>query len=337
MAPANSSTGRRPLCGSRSQRSPPAAALGPERASELSGAWRRRGRWGSGRREGGGTREGGGSGTFWSSLTGAREAGKGQRTAQCRGAAGRVRASRSGGKRTRSSPRPPSSVRLPPLPRVAALPAARPAGTMLLPQLCWLPLLAGLLPPAPAQKFSALTVSPGPVPASPPARAPRQSAGDPRGGGASARWRGQGRWVPGWYLACAPEPDGLPLRWAPGVLPPTPTPTRDPLPAWRTCSAAGGSWGPTAAGRRELGCAPRLAGEQGLARTQGLGTPAPPRGPSEAAPPRTRRPVPVTASPERVSPRALGACAGEVVGPPRAHRLGLALQETSRSAAGKSR
>ncbi|XP_072822345.1 SPARC-related modular calcium-binding protein 2 isoform X3 [Vicugna pacos] len=28
---------------------------------------------------------------------------------------------------------------------------------MLLPQLCWLPLLAGLLPPAPAQKFSALT------------------------------------------------------------------------------------------------------------------------------------------------------------------------------------
>lgn len=32
---------------------------------------------------------------------------------------------------------------------------------MLLPRLCWLPLLlAGLLPPAPAQKFSALTVSP---------------------------------------------------------------------------------------------------------------------------------------------------------------------------------
>nr|XP_012320622.2 SPARC-related modular calcium-binding protein 2 [Aotus nancymaae] len=32
-----------------------------------------------------------------------------------------------------------------------------PPPTMLLPQLCWLPLLAGLLPPAPAQKFSALT------------------------------------------------------------------------------------------------------------------------------------------------------------------------------------
>lgn len=32
---------------------------------------------------------------------------------------------------------------------------------MLPPQLCWLPLLAALLPPVPAQKFSALTVSPG--------------------------------------------------------------------------------------------------------------------------------------------------------------------------------
>lgn len=38
-------------------------------------------------------------------------------------------------------------------------PVPKPA-TMLPPQLCWLPLLAALLPPAPAQKFSALTVSP---------------------------------------------------------------------------------------------------------------------------------------------------------------------------------
>lgn len=114
-------------------------------------------------------------------------------------------------------PPPPPSVRLP---------AARPAGTMLLPRLCWLPLLAGLLPPAPAQKFSALTVSPGPVPASPPAQAPRQSAGDPRGGGASARWHGRGRWVPGWYLVCAPGPDSHRLRWAPGVRPSPGTPTR---------------------------------------------------------------------------------------------------------------
>lgn len=114
-----SSTARRPLCGSRSRRSPPAAALGPERASELSGVRRRRGRWGSGRREGGGPREGGGSGTFWSSLTGAREAGKDRRTAQCRRAAGRVRASWSGGKGTRSRRRRPPSgsrPRAPPAP-----------------------------------------------------------------------------------------------------------------------------------------------------------------------------------------------------------------------------
>lgn len=78
-------------------------------------------------------------------------------------------------------------------------------------------------------------------------------------------------------------------------------------------------------------------GEQGLARTQGLGTPAPPRGPSEAAPPRTRRPVPPTTGSQCASPRALCACAGEVVGPPRAHKPRLALPETSRSAAGKSR
>lgn len=39
--------------------------------------------------------------------------------------------------------------------------------TMLPPQLYWLPLLAALLPPVPAQKFSALTVSPVPHPCLP--------------------------------------------------------------------------------------------------------------------------------------------------------------------------
>uniref|UniRef100_A0A8C4KQA5 SPARC related modular calcium binding 2 n=1 Tax=Equus asinus asinus TaxID=83772 RepID=A0A8C4KQA5_EQUAS len=42
----------------------------------------------------------------------------------------------------------------PPGPRAPVVPVRV---TMLLPQLCWLPLLAGLLPPARAQKFSALT------------------------------------------------------------------------------------------------------------------------------------------------------------------------------------
>lgn len=45
--------------------------------------------------------------------------------------------------------------------------------TMLLPQLCWLPLLAGLFPPAPAQKFSALTVSRPGGPGGSPQRGPR--------------------------------------------------------------------------------------------------------------------------------------------------------------------
>lgn len=62
---------------------------------------------------------------------------------------------------------------------------------MLLSRLCWLPLLAGLLPPAPAQKFSALTVSPGRVPASPWPGLWAQRAGDPRGGGASSSWRAE--------------------------------------------------------------------------------------------------------------------------------------------------
>lgn len=133
-----------------------------ERASELSGARRRRRRWGSGRREGGGTREGGGSGTSWSSLTGAREAGKGRRP---RSAAGRLvesgpRGAERRGPGAAAAPRPAPGRAAP----CRRAPAARPARTMLLPQLCWLPLLAGLLPPAPAQKFSALTVSPGPVP-----------------------------------------------------------------------------------------------------------------------------------------------------------------------------
>lgn len=45
--------------------------------------------------------------------------------------------------------------------RVERLPRLVPSSvTMLPPQLCWLPLLAALLPPVPAQKFSALTVSP---------------------------------------------------------------------------------------------------------------------------------------------------------------------------------
>ena len=140
------------------------------------------------------------------------------------------------------APRPPcqragrgrSSERRPrPRPRgPRAPPAPRPV-TMLLPRLCWLPLLAGLLPPAPAQKFSALTVSPGPgdlavapcrllpesggVPTVPSGQsAQARGAGDPRGGGASFRPRGRSRWGLGGSAACARGAAGVPPARADG-------------------------------------------------------------------------------------------------------------------------
>lgn len=102
------------------------------------------------------------------------------------------------------------------------------------------------------------------------------------GKAAAPPWRGPGRWDPG--AGCASRA-GRPL-------------------------AAVGSWGPPAAGGQELGYAARLAGGQGPAPTHGLGTPAPPCGPSEAAPPGTGRPLaadpPAWSAPlRRLSARAL--------------------------------
>lgn len=62
--------------------------------------------------------------------------------------------------------------------------------TMLPPQLCWLPLLAALLPPVPAQKFSALTVSPEPHPHLPRSFHARNSCSPP-GQGSRSRWPGE--------------------------------------------------------------------------------------------------------------------------------------------------
>lgn len=151
-----------PLC--LAPRSPaPRAALG-ERASERGGRGGG-GRWGWGRGRGGGRRREGGSGKLWGYLTAAREAARTRRSARCGSAA--------------AGARPPEQWgRYRPSPRAARPPA--PAATMLPPQLCWLPLLAGLLPPAPAQKFSALTVSPAAAAAAPPASAPGRGSRWPR-------------------------------------------------------------------------------------------------------------------------------------------------------------
>lgn len=104
--------------------------------------------------------------------------------------------------------------------RCAPLPAAVPRVTMLLPRLCWLPLLAGLLPPAPAQKFSALTVSrpagtwparPDSVRAFPCPCARARAAGDPGERGAPSR-----HGVRAGEARAGPQA----AAWASGVSPP---------------------------------------------------------------------------------------------------------------------
>lgn len=159
---------RGPLHGTGASRPP--AERAPQRAREVGLGGGREG----GRRAGG--RAGGGSGKFWSYLTGAREAAKDAEDRRVlRGQLVESgRPERWGKDLERPSAGHPAALparRARPLLRPSAAralrgreprrPLAVPAPvSMLLPQLCWL--LAALLPPAPAQKFSALTVSPGP-------------------------------------------------------------------------------------------------------------------------------------------------------------------------------
>uniref|UniRef100_A0A4X1VWR2 SPARC related modular calcium binding 2 n=1 Tax=Sus scrofa TaxID=9823 RepID=A0A4X1VWR2_PIG len=154
---------RGPLHGTGASRPP--AERAPKRAREVGLGGGREG----GRRAGG--RAGGGSGKFWSYLTGAREAAKDAEDRRVlRGQLVESgRPERWGKDLERPSAGHPAALparRARPLLRPSAAralrgreprrPLAVPAPvSMLLPQLCWL--LAALLPPAPAQKFSALT------------------------------------------------------------------------------------------------------------------------------------------------------------------------------------
>lgn len=174
----------------------------------------------------------------------------------------------------------------PAAPRVApGAPHPHPAPrTMLPPRLCWLPLLAGLLPPAPAQRFSALTVSPAapsaaqgtPGRRAPPRRGPprrrrprRLAAGQVGPGLALGARAGAARPPSSGGSGVPPASPGplraqdLLLRADPGV-----PPSGDPF-APRTCSC-GRLPGSPLAGRRDSGCAPRSRAGR--------------------APPRTRRP-----------------------------------------------
>uniref|UniRef100_A0A2R8PH40 SPARC related modular calcium binding 2 n=1 Tax=Callithrix jacchus TaxID=9483 RepID=A0A2R8PH40_CALJA len=150
------------------RRPAPGRTLGLSGRRSRAGASAGAGRWGCGRRgergrEGGrraGGEDPGSAGVFDRSESGC--PGLGGPLGACRGAAqpgpgavGRDCGAAASTRRAHPLGSPGCSARaqgaadLPPPPPLPPI--------MLLPQFCWLPLLAGLLPPAPAQKFSALT------------------------------------------------------------------------------------------------------------------------------------------------------------------------------------